>query len=124
MTYGGYSKKIVAHEDFVLRISDKLPLAGVAPLLCAGLIGYRSLVMAGTADQAKKLGIYGFGAAAHIIAQVACQRCHGPVETMDRVRQVETLAMGWCVNCHRDVNQTGVAGKPVHASIDCVTCHY
>jgi hypothetical protein len=61
---------------------------------------------------------------AHITAQVACQRCHGPVETMDRVRQVETLAMGWCVNCHRDVNQTGVAGKPVHASIDCVTCHY
>jgi hypothetical protein len=61
---------------------------------------------------------------AHITAQVACQRCHGPVETMDRVRQFETLAMGWCVNCHRDVNQTGVAGKPVHASIDCVTCHY
>jgi hypothetical protein len=61
---------------------------------------------------------------AHIAAQVACQHCHGPVETMDRVRQVETLAMGWCVNCHRDVNQTGVAGKPVHASIDCVTCHY
>jgi cytochrome c7-like protein len=61
---------------------------------------------------------------AHIAAQVACQRCHGPVETMDRVRQVETLAMGWCVNCHRDVNTTGVAGRPVHASTDCVTCHY
>ena len=61
---------------------------------------------------------------AHITAHVACQHCHGPVETMDRVRQAETLEMGWCVNCHRDVNQTGVAGKPVHASIDCVTCHY
>jgi hypothetical protein len=61
---------------------------------------------------------------AHITAAVRCQQCHGPVETMDRVRQVETLAMGWCVNCHRDVNQAGVAGKPVHASIDCVTCHY
>jgi hypothetical protein len=61
---------------------------------------------------------------AHIAAQVACRQCHGPVETMDTVRQVETLAMGWCVNCHRDVNQTGVAGKPVHASTDCVTCHY
>ena len=61
---------------------------------------------------------------AHITAAVRCRQCHGPVETMDRVRQVETLAMGWCVNCHRDVNKTGVAGKPVHASIDCVTCHY
>jgi Cytochrome c7 and related cytochrome c/Class III cytochrome C family len=61
---------------------------------------------------------------AHITAAVRCQQCHGPVESMERVRQYETLAMGWCVNCHRDVNRTGVAGKPVHASIDCVTCHY
>ena len=61
---------------------------------------------------------------AHVTAAVRCQQCHGPVESMERVRQVETLAMGWCVNCHRDVNQAGVAGKPVHASIDCVTCHY
>jgi hypothetical protein len=61
---------------------------------------------------------------AHIAAEVRCQHCHGPIETMDRVRQAETLAMGWCVNCHRDANRTGVAGKPVHASIDCVTCHY
>jgi hypothetical protein len=61
---------------------------------------------------------------AHITAAVPCQRCHGPVESMVRVRQFETLSMGWCVNCHRDVNRTGVAGKAVHASIDCVTCHY
>ena len=43
---------------------------------------------------------------------------------MERVEQYETLSMGWCVNCHRDVNETGVNGKQVHASIDCVTCHY
>jgi len=61
---------------------------------------------------------------AHITAAVPCQQCHGPVDTMVRVRQYETLSMGWCVNCHREVNRTGVAGKPVHASIDCVTCHY
>jgi len=61
---------------------------------------------------------------AHITASVQCQQCHGPIETMERVRQYETLSMGWCVNCHRDVNETGVAGKQVHASIDCVTCHY
>jgi hypothetical protein len=61
---------------------------------------------------------------AHITAAVQCQQCHGPIETMERVRQHETLSMGWCVNCHRDVNETGVAGRPVNASIDCVTCHY
>jgi hypothetical protein len=61
---------------------------------------------------------------AHIAATVACQTCHGPIETMDRVRQYQTLTMGWCVNCHRDATQNGVNGKQVHASIDCVTCHY
>lgn len=61
---------------------------------------------------------------AHVNKGVECQYCHGPVETMERMRQFESLNMGWCVNCHREVNQTGVAGKPVRASIDCVTCHY
>lgn len=61
---------------------------------------------------------------AHVAATVRCQTCHGPIETMERVRQYETLTMGWCVNCHRDVNENGVNGKQVHASIDCVTCHY
>jgi len=61
---------------------------------------------------------------AHIAATVSCQTCHGPIQTMERVRQYETLTMGWCVNCHRGVNEKGVNGKQVHASIDCVTCHY
>jgi hypothetical protein len=61
---------------------------------------------------------------AHVNAGVSCQKCHGNVESMERVRQVETLAMGWCVNCHRQANETGIGGKPVHASIDCTTCHY
>jgi hypothetical protein len=61
---------------------------------------------------------------AHITAAVQCQQCHGPIETMERVRQHETLSMGWCVNCHRDVNETGVAGRQVNASTDCITCHY
>jgi len=60
----------------------------------------------------------------HVNAGVACQQCHGPVETMERVRQVEDLTMGWCVNCHRDVNKNGLNGKRVYASIDCSTCHY
>ena len=61
---------------------------------------------------------------AHVDAGVACQQCHGPVETMEKMRQVEDLTMGWCVNCHREANRVGVAGKTVQASIGCATCHY
>lgn len=61
---------------------------------------------------------------AHVNVGVECQKCHGNVETMERVRQTETLAMGWCVNCHRQANEIGVHGKSVQASIDCTTCHY
>jgi hypothetical protein len=60
----------------------------------------------------------------HVAAGVACQTCHGPIETMERVRQTTSLSMGWCVNCHRSVNETGVGGRKVNASIDCTTCHY
>jgi hypothetical protein len=58
----------------------------------------------------------------HVNAGVACQQCHGPVETMERVRQVPNLSMGWCVNCHRET--TAVAGKKVHPSNDCSVCHH
>ena len=60
----------------------------------------------------------------HVNAGVACQHCHGPVQTMERVRQVEDLSMGWCVNCHRQTGVTGVAGKKVKPSTDCTACHY
>ena len=50
----------------------------------------------------------------HVLSGVSCQSCHGPVETMERVRQEASLSMGWCVNCHRDNN----------APTDCATCHY
>ena len=65
---GGYAQFTVADSRFCLPIPDQYPDALAAPLLCAGLIGYRALVMAA---QAEVLGIYGFGAAAHIVAQVA-----------------------------------------------------
>jgi hypothetical protein len=60
----------------------------------------------------------------HVRAGVDCQQCHGPVETMERVRQVADLSMGWCVNCHRESAQNGVAGKIVRPSTDCSACHY
>ena len=61
---------------------------------------------------------------AHVAAGTPCQTCHGPVETMERVRQVETLSMGWCVNCHREANEEGVNGRSVNASTDCTACHF
>jgi propanol-preferring alcohol dehydrogenase len=64
---GGYAEYAVADERFCFRIPEGYPDLQAAPLLCAGLIGYRSLRMAGDAE---RLGLYGFGAAAHIIAQV------------------------------------------------------
>jgi hypothetical protein len=60
----------------------------------------------------------------HVSAGLGCQRCHGAIETMERVHQVETLNMGWCVNCHRRINETGIGGRAMAASIDCTTCHY
>jgi propanol-preferring alcohol dehydrogenase len=65
---GGYSEYTVADQRFCFAIPDGYSDIEAAPLLCAGLIGYRSLRMAG---DARRLGLYGFGAAAHIIAQVA-----------------------------------------------------
>lgn len=65
-----------------------------------------------------------FNHSRHVNAGVDCQTCHGPVETMERIRQVGDLSMGWCVNCHRDVNQNGLNGKPVQASTDCSACHF
>lgn len=75
----------------------------------------------------------------HVAKGVACQQCHGPVETMEKVRQDQALNMGYCVNCHRNVTQNGLAGAPaapvqlaawaqpkkaVQPSTDCSTCHY
>lgn len=65
---GGYAEYAVAEQDYCFALPDRYSDSEAAPLLCAGLIGYRSLVAAGPAET---LGIYGFGAAAHIIAQVA-----------------------------------------------------
>jgi propanol-preferring alcohol dehydrogenase len=65
---GGYAEFAVADERFCFPIPHSYSDADAAPLLCAGLIGYRSLTKTG---DARRLGIYGFGAAAHIVAQIA-----------------------------------------------------
>jgi propanol-preferring alcohol dehydrogenase len=65
---GGYAEYALADARYCFRLPDAFGDAEAAPLLCAGLIGYRSLAAAG---DARRLGIYGFGAAAHIVCQVA-----------------------------------------------------
>jgi alcohol dehydrogenase, propanol-preferring len=65
---GGYAEHLVADERFCFPLPDDYEDIQAAPLLCAGLIGYRTLRLAGDAE---RVGIYGFGAAAHIICQVA-----------------------------------------------------
>jgi propanol-preferring alcohol dehydrogenase len=65
---GGFAEYVVADARYAFKIPSGYSDADAAPLLCAGLIGYRAYRMAG---DAKRIGIYGFGAAAHIVAQVA-----------------------------------------------------
>jgi propanol-preferring alcohol dehydrogenase len=65
---GGFAEYAVVDHRFAFAIPPGYPPAQAAPLLCAGLIGYRSLTMAG---EAERLGLYGYGAAAHIVTQVA-----------------------------------------------------
>ena len=68
---GGYAELVVANERFCLALPASYSDVDVAPLLCAGLIGYRALKLAGDAP---RIGLYGFGSSAHIIAQVARHR--------------------------------------------------
>ena len=89
---GGYAEYVVAPAEFVYRLPEKMDDLSVAPLLCAGIIGYRSLRLTGVvgggglpahggpaggaagAARPRRLGLYGFGAAAHICIQVAAHR--------------------------------------------------
>jgi propanol-preferring alcohol dehydrogenase len=91
---GGYAEFIVAPEDFVYAIPENFPDEQAAPLLCAGIIGFRSLRLSGIKSGAR-LGFYGFGAAAHVAIQVAL---HWGVEvfasTRDARHQKLALELG------------------------------
>lgn len=70
ITYGGYSKQIVAHEDFILRIPENLPLEGVAPLLCAGITTYSPLKH-WNVSKGDKVGVVGLGGLGHMAVKLA-----------------------------------------------------
>jgi propanol-preferring alcohol dehydrogenase len=66
---GGFATSIIADARYAFPLGESGSDVALAPLLCAGLIGWRSLTIAGPA---RRIGLYGFGSAAHIVAQVAC----------------------------------------------------
>ena len=70
---GGYAEKVKAPEDFLYRMPEGLSDLQAAPLLCAGIIGHRALMISGI-QPGQRLGIYGFGASAHVALQVAVHR--------------------------------------------------
>lgn len=91
---GGFADEATANADYVVPLPEAYSDEAAAPLLCAGLIGWRALKAAGHAD---RLGLYGFGAAAHIIAQVARyrkQEVYAFVRRGDRKAEEFAYAMG------------------------------
>lgn len=64
-----------------------------------------------------------FDHGAHARAGIECQDCHGEVETMEHTRQANDLSMGFCIECHRESNQTAVSGVAAEATLDCTGCH-
>lgn len=91
---GGFATHIVANADYCFPIPDAFEDAEAAPLLCAGLIGYRSLKLAG---EGEAIGLYGFGGAAHILVQVAVwqgRRVHAFTRPGDAAAQVFARALG------------------------------
>ncbi|HEX6601028.1 MAG TPA: alcohol dehydrogenase catalytic domain-containing protein, partial [Solirubrobacterales bacterium] len=90
---GGYAELAVADERFCFEIPAGYPDLQAAPLLCAGLIGYRALRLVGDAE---RIGFYGFGAAAHILCQVAVHqgRRHQRPDGGEDDRPVELLGRG------------------------------
>ena len=91
---GGYAERALADSHYCLHLPERYPDIDAAPLLCAGLIGYRTLRMAG---DARRIGIYGFGAAAHIVAQIARHQgrtVYAFTRTGDTVAQHLALRLG------------------------------
>jgi propanol-preferring alcohol dehydrogenase len=110
---GGYADEIVADERFCLPIPDRYSDAHAAPLLCAGLIGYRCYAKCG---DARAIGLYGFGAAAHILAQVA--RADGrTVFAFTREKDLEGQRFALACGAHWAGDSTQAPPEPLDAAI-------
>jgi len=120
---GGYAEYALAHQKYCFRLPSGYPDTEAAPLLCAGLIGYRSYRMAG--ESARRLGIFGFGAAAHIIAQVAAYQGRnvyaftkpGDVEAQQFARRLGAVWAGDSTATPPDELDAAIIFAPVGALI-------
>jgi len=110
---GGYATRVVADARYCFAIPDGYSDAEAAPLLCAGLIGWRALRLAG---EGKRIGLYGFGAAAHIVAQVA--RWQGrEVYAFTRDRDFAAQAFARSLGCIWAGSSARVPPDPLDAAI-------
>jgi propanol-preferring alcohol dehydrogenase len=107
---GGYAERAVADERYCFPIPGDYPDQQAAPLLCAGLIGYRSLRLAGDGE---RLGLYGFGASAHIICQVAVAQGRR-VFALTREGDTETQELARELGAH----WAGAVGEPEASDLD------
>lgn len=100
---GGYAEKVAVRNDFVYPLPEKLDDLHAAPLLCAGIIGFRSLRVAGV-ERGEKVGLFGFGASAHlVIAVLYSWKCDVYVSTRGASHRklAESLGAKW-VGCEND----------------------
>jgi propanol-preferring alcohol dehydrogenase len=110
---GGFATHAVADARFCLKLPQGYSDVAAAPLLCAGLIGYRALARAGDAE---RLGLYGFGAAAHIIAQVAVQQGRS-VYAFTRAGDAQGQAFARSLGCAWSGGSDEAAPVPIDAAI-------
>jgi alcohol dehydrogenase, propanol-preferring len=107
---GGYAERAVADERFCFPLPGEASDENMAPLLCAGLIGYRSLRLAG---QGERLGLYGFGSSAHLICQVAAAQ-GWRVFALTRKGDTETQELAGRLGAE----WTGAVGDPEASDLD------
>ena len=110
---GGYATHMLANANFCFDIPSTYGDAHAAPLLCAGLIGHRALKAAGSAE---RLGIYGFGAAAHIVAQIATRQGR-LVYAFTRPNDKRAKDFALSVGCHWAGDSNEQPPEPLDAAI-------
>lgn len=113
---GGYAEMVVAEADFCFPLPAGLSDAEAAPLLCAGLIGFRAWRKACEGRPVRRLGLYGFGAAAHLLAQLAVHRGQA-VYAFTRPGDGESQALALSLGCVWAGGSDGPPPEPLDAAI-------
>lgn len=113
---GGYADTVIARADFTFPLPAGLPDAEAAPLLCAGLIGFRAWRMACRGRPVRTLGLYGFGAAAHLLAQLAIHQGQA-VFAFTQDGDLEAQALARSLGCVWAGGSSAAPPEPLDAAI-------